>query len=359
MNDHREPIAAIEKFGYSQSEAAFLYIVATHSGYFTRSQFLRYTGLKKGCLVHRLTTRALNLKHVTIKQYGQTHVYHLFSRQIYRAIEKDNLRNRRDLSKELVRTRLLILDFVLAQPDCQYLETETDKVRYFHNGLDIPISMFPSRTYKSLKSNSQTIRYFVDRFPIFLDTDLPTFVYCDSDLPGLFSFATYLRNYEPLLHHLQMFKLIYASPTPAKCGHAQRLFTRLFAINRHTDVGGIARYFQVRRLWEGRQTESLTRADRDCLREGDQRFQGQRFEELYRQWAAGKVPQTDLERQFGAAHTDHTPRIETCLLPENYDVFRQVTSAPIRPSSEIQRSSFRSNSELANPEAKFMKRQGL
>ena len=111
MNAKPEHIAAIRRLGYNETEATFLYLVATHSGYFTRSQFLRYSQQSKGCLVHRFTTKTLTQGHATAKEYGyQTLIFHLFSRQIYGAIDKDNLRNRRQLSKELIRTRLLILD---------------------------------------------------------------------------------------------------------------------------------------------------------------------------------------------------------------------------------------------------------
>jgi len=86
MNAKPEHIAAIRRLGYNETEATFLYLVATHSGYFTRSQFLRYTQQSKGCLVHRFTTKTLTQGHATAKEYGyQTLVFHLFSRQIYGA----------------------------------------------------------------------------------------------------------------------------------------------------------------------------------------------------------------------------------------------------------------------------------
>ena len=103
MNAKPEHIAYIRRLGYNETEATFLYLVATHSGYFTRSQFLRYTRQSKGCLVHGFTTKALTQGHATAKEYGyQTLVFHLFSRQIYGAIDKDNLRNRRQLSTERI-----------------------------------------------------------------------------------------------------------------------------------------------------------------------------------------------------------------------------------------------------------------
>ena len=44
-------------------------------------------------------------------------VYHLFSRLVYRAIGRENLRNRREHSAEHMRAKLAVLDFVLAHLD--------------------------------------------------------------------------------------------------------------------------------------------------------------------------------------------------------------------------------------------------
>ena len=303
MNAKPEHIAAIRRLGYNETEATFLYLVATHSGYFTRSQFLRYSQQSKGCLVHRFTTKTLTQRHATAKEYGyQTLIFHLFSRQIYGAIDKDNLRNRRQLSNELIRTRLLILDFVLCDPNRQYLETEADKVQYFNRELGIPLTLIPCRTYKSRKSGSQTDRYFVDRFPIFLTNETlptPTFVYCDSDLPGLFGYLTHVRNYEQLLRRLHRFNLVYASPDSAKFRRAQSFFSRTFDSTSPMDTAPLARYFDIRRLGESRKTECLTRTDRDLLRDGDKRFQGALFESLYQKWSARTVSQSDLELHLG------------------------------------------------------------
>ena len=348
MNPNPEHIAVIQRLGYNATEATFLYLVATHSGYFTRSQFLRYSQQSKGCLVHRFTTKALNHGHATAKEYGyQTLVFHLFSRQIYGAIEKDNLRNRRQLSKELIRTRLLILDFVLSDPNRQYLETEADKIRYFNRELGIPLPLIPSRTYKSRRSSSQTDRYFVDRSPIFLIADpfpRPTFVYCDSDQPGLFGYLTHLRNYEQLLQRVGGFNFIYASPDSAKFGRAQRFFSRAFDSNPPADATQLARYFEIRQLWEGHKTESLTRADRDLLRDGDKRFRGEIFESLYQKWSAGTISLADIQHQFGVPEAGEKRVFATHLLSDKYDIFRGANSAPIRPAFENAGSNSRSNS---------------
>ena len=58
-------------------------------------------------------------------------VYHLFSRVVYRAIGRENLRNRREHGIEHIRSRLVNLDFVLGHLDYNYLETGQDKIHYF------------------------------------------------------------------------------------------------------------------------------------------------------------------------------------------------------------------------------------
>jgi hypothetical protein len=43
MNIAPAHLAALEALGYTEAEARFLYIVATHSGYFVARQFLAFT----------------------------------------------------------------------------------------------------------------------------------------------------------------------------------------------------------------------------------------------------------------------------------------------------------------------------
>jgi hypothetical protein len=48
MKIAEQHLAAVKAFGYTESEARFLYLVATHSGYFVLRQFLNVTGAKWG-----------------------------------------------------------------------------------------------------------------------------------------------------------------------------------------------------------------------------------------------------------------------------------------------------------------------
>jgi hypothetical protein len=84
LDPHQEQLDRLRDFGYNGQEARFLYLAATHSGYFTRHQFLSFTHQTKGCLVHRFTTKLLTQHHARATQYGhKTSVFKLTSRTIY------------------------------------------------------------------------------------------------------------------------------------------------------------------------------------------------------------------------------------------------------------------------------------
>ncbi len=91
LDPHQEYICRLRDFGYNKQEARFLYLAATHSGYFTRHQFLSFTDQTKGCLVHRFTTRLLTQHHAQATQYGhKTYVFKLLQPQNSQAETKNN-----------------------------------------------------------------------------------------------------------------------------------------------------------------------------------------------------------------------------------------------------------------------------
>jgi hypothetical protein len=89
-------LAKLQVFGYTEAEARFLHIAATHSGYFTVRQFLSFAKASSGKRNARFLEKLLTLGHASIQRYRRNgRVYHLDCRQIYAAIGKDYLRRRR------------------------------------------------------------------------------------------------------------------------------------------------------------------------------------------------------------------------------------------------------------------------
>src|SRR5713101_3823225 len=52
MNLREDQLVGLRAFGYTEVEARFLYLVATHSGYFTVRQFLDFAHAKSGSAMH-------------------------------------------------------------------------------------------------------------------------------------------------------------------------------------------------------------------------------------------------------------------------------------------------------------------
>src|SRR5881392_809064 len=67
MNFPADHIERIKEFGYSESEARFLYIVAVHSGYFTLGQFRAFTGTTYGKRPTSFAEKVLKRGHATIR----------------------------------------------------------------------------------------------------------------------------------------------------------------------------------------------------------------------------------------------------------------------------------------------------
>jgi hypothetical protein len=209
MNLNEEQILKVRAFGYTEVEARFLYLVATHSGYFTVRQFLDFAGAKSGKRNARLVEKLFSLSHAGAQRYTRRSlVYHLCSRQLYSAISKDYFRNRREHELTHIKTRLLAFDFILAHPKEDYFEMAEAKRRYFVERSKVTENLF---TPSDGRSSSIT---FADRFPLFLAYPSPdfmpvvTFTYVDSEHQNLNRYIAHLRTYRPLFRELPSFQFL-------------------------------------------------------------------------------------------------------------------------------------------------------
>ena len=66
MNFPADHIERIKEFGYTESEARFLYVVAVHSGYFTLGQFRNFTATAYGKRPTSFAEKVLKRGHATI-----------------------------------------------------------------------------------------------------------------------------------------------------------------------------------------------------------------------------------------------------------------------------------------------------
>lgn len=333
MNISPEHLNALAALGYEDCEAQFVYLVATHSGFFTLQQFTEFASPSKGRPAFRFTQKLIQRKHARATEYArQTCLYDVYSRRIYGRIDKDNLRNRRYLSNELIHTRLLILDFVLGHLDCHFLETEADKVRYFHKTLGIPLSLLPGRIYQGPSSDTKTARYFVDRFPVFLMTAGPSlsltrvsFTYCDLEERDLGGFVSHLKNYKHFLSQLPGFEFIYACPNPEKFQRARRFFHRLFDLDDAANIENTLRYFEVRRLWEEKKYNSVDRSGRDLLRWAKQHPRQEFLNAAYLRWLSGSLSGAEVAGVLKPTQGGPQIGFSTYVLPRRHDLFESFS----------------------------------
>jgi hypothetical protein len=240
------PTAHIERIGdlgYTEAEARFLYIVALFSGYFTLGQFRLFTRTSFGKRSSSFAQKLLKNGHATVRDYMRRGLtFHLFSRTIYGPIEKDNLRNRKRHSFDFIRTRLVLLDFILANQELAYFETEQDKVTFFCEKLGISRDFLPAKLYQGVSPTQCTIRYFVDKFPLFLSAPLSgfppvvTFSYVDAGRDGPSRFASHLAAYQGLFRQLDSFRFIYIATKAAYFRRAEERFRSLVARPLESDL---------------------------------------------------------------------------------------------------------------------------
>jgi hypothetical protein len=316
------PSQAIERLGYTDCEARFLYLVATHSGYFLPRQFLTFAQVGRGNRSYRFVRKLASRGHATWRQYhGIGGVYHLFSKTIYREIDRENLRNRRRHATEFIRTRLLLLDFILQNPSHDYLETEQAKLNYFCEEIHVPRKALPARSYEGANDSEPVVRYFVDGFPLYLDSTaaraapLLTLSYVDPGRASLAGLRTHLRVYTPLFRHLGDFRFLYISDSTVHFPKAEECFHSMVAVP--LDRGRseeLARYFRLRAAWDAKHYGTFSGDDIEWLNQAHLRFEGPKIEELYSLSTKGELTEEGFQNVIEQAHLGRTIQFARCLV---------------------------------------------
>ncbi len=280
-----ERIRAITGMGYLPKEAEFLCLAALYSGLFLRRQYRRFLSIESGKREQSLIDKLLARGHARQSRLGpRTQLIHLCSHPFYRRLGQPENRHRRRRSVASVRVKLMGLDFVLAHPDCAFLPTEEEKLDCFRRVLGIDLSLLPRRVYRSSGGDSPTVRYFVDKFPIFrCRSGSVSFVYIDGDSVSCSGFETYLRRYFELFRALPSVRVFFATTEPRRIPWAERRFRNLFRSDLPVDA--LLRFFSMERLYRERAFDQLPQRSLIELRNARKRFQGAPgVEALFEEW---------------------------------------------------------------------------
>jgi len=308
--------------GYTESEARFLYIVAVFSGYFTLGQFRAFTGASYGKRPTSFAEKLIEQGHTRIcGQARRGSLFHLFSRTVYGQMDKDNLRNRKRHSLGFMRTRLVLLDFVLANQDLAYFETEQEKVNFFCQELGISKEYLPATVYEGATPDQKTIRYFVDKFPLFLAPPFPglppvvTFSYVDAGFERPPQFASHLAAYQSLFRQLNSLRFLYIATQEAYFHGIAERFQSIVRRPLEPDVSGeILRYFRIRRKWDNHEYIIPVTEDLEFLKDARERFRTENIERLYKSWRAGELAESELRAQISQRKAEPAIFFDTYLV---------------------------------------------
>lgn len=337
-----ESLTALKQFGYTEREAEFLYIVAVHSGFFLQRQFTQFVDVAGRGPATYFIKKANQKQHVKehLPERGTQKIYHLFSRSVYAAIGKENSRHRRPgryglLDKAAV--RLLGFDFVLANPDRQYLEEEADKVDYLTVERRISKDVLPAKVFRGDKG-SETRRYFFENFPMFLsqdgDSTIVTFTYIEDDIRSLQTFTSFVQRYRPVFEALgDGFKFIFVSNSTQSFQFARDLFARsLSAGQRGREEQHLARFFWLRRMAEEKRFKELAHKDVIDWQRGLKLYADTEYESQYQTWKqTGKLPESEPQIVAG----NPSQQFETFLaLPNVVRLGASAVSETAQPAAQ-------------------------
>ena len=261
-----------------------------------QAQFLQH---RPDGTADRLIEKAVIQGHVRIHESAdRTFIYHIGAKSLFEAMGEEDNRNRRWRRPYSVKVKLMGLDFVLAHPEHRYLATETEKLEFFVGTLGLKREWLPLRIYRSRDGRTQTTRYFVDKFPLFLSgassapAPVVTFCYVDGNLGKPAGFDTHLLEYISLFGRLESVQVVYVSTDQRTFAKAERIFRRLCEtlaaksarVPSDPDLGRLLGHFRARVLLERRETACFDKQQLDRLRDELREFRGPEHEELYKIW---------------------------------------------------------------------------
>jgi len=279
-----DPIPVLQSAGYTEREAAFLYLAALHSGYFLRRQYLRFIERGRGALAAQFLRRAFALGHIQSIACGQVRfVYHLTSIEVYTAAGLGASHHRRLKSDATIKSRLMVLDFVLNHLGETLLDTDAAKVSHFTETRGLSESILP---------RSRGVA-FAEEFPAILNKDGGvSFSYIDEGALSASGFEHFLDRYTSLFRALPGFVLLYLSDSAQNFERAQNLFASKLADERPgttkltpRGVDHLIDYLRVRRQADAKQWV-LSLRDLAVLREGDALYHAAEHQALI---AAGDI----------------------------------------------------------------------
>jgi hypothetical protein len=325
MTPAYDPIQELGKLGYTEREAAFLYLVGIHSGYFLRRQYLAFIEREDGAMVQRFLQKVVELQHAHPVEYAAgRHIYHLKSKLIYRILGQEDSQNRRVKGDRQIQARLMQADYLLDHFGEQFLETSKQKMAFFQK-LRVPLESLPQTRY----GNNGEISYFPDRFPIAIkqesgqSTPLVTLVFIDDGLRSISAFVRWLEQYAHLLKALRRAEIIYAAGNSRNFDDAEREFLRRFPSSSTTSemprgLEHFLNYLELRTRYD-RNVGGFSLTDLAIVREEMEIYTSLEHQALLSVWKNGSTNEAKIRARFEPKIRQTS--IHGCMLEYDYPIW--------------------------------------
>jgi hypothetical protein len=326
-----ERVQMLAPIGLPRRQTEFVVTVALNGGYCLQRQYDAFVGRRHGQvasdLFDRLITQRLATRVRLARHRG--YIYHLHAKGLYRALGQEDNRNRRRASAAQIARKLMVLDYVIAAPNREWLATEHDKVVALTTRFNVPMVDLPRRRYRSRGDRlAPTYRYFVNKLPIAMaDGELAVeFVYLVLDKSGA-GFETFLHDHARLLGRLSVSTIVAICPRqldglPA-CRQVfrQRLSTTMALASGQLNREDLRWFFRAHLAIDRNDLRSLSVADLNRYRELRTHLATPAVERLFVAWQAlGDSALANIDGQQIEAPASQV-RLAEYTLPFGYEQF--------------------------------------
>lgn len=316
-----DPVPVLESVGYTEREAAFLYLVALHSGYFLRRQYDYFIRRGRGAIAAQLLRKASALGHLQSITCGQARfVYHLTAKQVYEAVGLAASQHRRLKGDAQIKSRIMVLDFVLDHLGDFMLDSAESKVNFFTRTLRLSETLLPH--------SKGDARLFPEEFPIFIgERQAVRFTFFDEGALSTSGFESFLRRYRTVFAALPGFELLYLAGSDRNFERAGKVFAALYPATRALGITpmtprGVDHFLDYLRARESYDTQkrAVTLRDLAVLREGEPLYTTLEHQALSAAWQIGS---TSAERICQRFHQHGAPaKFTTILMPYRYPLYQ-------------------------------------
>jgi hypothetical protein len=322
MTLNYDPVPVLEAVGYTEREAAFLYLVALHSGYFLRRQYGRFIQRERGAIAAQLLRKAVALGHLQSVACGQARfVYHLTSREMYSAIGLTASQHRRLKGDAQIKSRLMVLDFVLDHLGDRLLDSSEAKRDFFAQTLGLSESLLPS-------SPGGGGHLFPEEFPILAgEQQSVRFTFFDEGALSSSGFENFLRRYRAVFAALPGFELLYLADSNHSFERAAKIFAALYPEARALGVTtmtprGVDHFLEYLRASENNETQkrAFTLRDLAVLREGEHLYTTLEHQALCAAWQIGSTSTERVRQRF--QQQGPQAKFISILMPYTYPLYQ-------------------------------------